>query len=152
MIGLVSEDSQLHYLCRAALTELGHADLLLEIPGPPVGVDQPDILVLDWSPELQVPEALSGNPGARRLYVVEHGQIERLAIAMFELNLGNRAKDRLVLRPDSIENCIAQASHEIRLRSEEKDISVTLRLRDIPASLCFDADFALTPIRWSKCC
>jgi signal transduction histidine kinase len=244
------------------LTELGRADLLLEDHGPRVGVDRPDILVLDWSPELRVPEAFSGNPRTRRLYVVERGQIERAsvtadpstigvlvkpvsrtalklaleqaidllaagpigrpsadpadrddilqcllqaylrlqececdrtnflaramhdfrapltaisgycglflegllggltadqkdvlyrmqrsadrltraAIAVFDLTLGNRAKDRLVLRPDSIENCIEQAIHEIRPRSEEKDISVILRLRSIPANLCFDAD------------
>jgi signal transduction histidine kinase len=67
-------------------------------------------------------------------------RLSRLAVAVFELTLGNRAKDRLVLRPDSIENCIEQAIHEIRPRSEEKDISIILRLRDIPANLCFDAD------------
>ena len=261
MISVVSEDSQLRHLCRVALTELGKEDLLLEHSGPHVGVDQPDILVLDWSPGLPVPDALSENPGVRRLYVVDRGQIEqlvaaapstigvlvkpvsrpalklalehaialsaaapigrpsagpadrddilqcllqaylrlqeydhdrtnflaravydfrapltamsgycglflegllggltadqkdvlyrmqrsadrlsRLAVAVFELTLGNRAKDRLVLRPDSIENCIEQAIHEIRPRSEEKDISIILRLRDIPANLCFDAD------------
>jgi len=261
VIGVVSEDSQLRHLCREALTELGRADLLLENPGPQIGVDQPDILVLDWSRELQAPEAPSENPGVRKLYVVERGPIElslaaapstigvlvkpvsrtvlklaleqaialsaaapvgrlstdpadrddilqcllqaylrlqeydydrtnflaramhdfrapltaisgycglflegllggltadqkdvlyrmqrsadrlsRLAFAVLELTLGNRAKDRLVLRPDSIENCIEQAIHEIRPRSEEKDISIILRLRDIPANLCFDAD------------
>jgi signal transduction histidine kinase len=67
-------------------------------------------------------------------------RLSRLAVAVFELTLGNRAKDRLVLRPDSIENCIEQAVHEIRPRSEKKDISVIIRLRDIPANLCFDAD------------
>jgi signal transduction histidine kinase len=261
VIGVVSEDSQLRHLCRLALTELGKADLLLENSDPHVARDQPDILVLDWSPELRVPDALSDTPGVRRLYVVDRGQIEqlvaaapstigvlvkpvsrpalklaleqaiawsaaapigrpsadpadrddllqcllqaylrlqeydydrtnflarathdfrapltaisgycglflegllggltadqkdvlyrmqrsadrlsRLAVAVFELTLGNRAKDRLVLRPDSIENCIEQAIHEIRPRSEEKDISIILRLRDIPTNLCFDAD------------
>jgi signal transduction histidine kinase len=67
-------------------------------------------------------------------------RLSRSASAVFELTLGNRAKDRLVLRPDSIENCMEQAIHEIRPCSEEKDISIILRLRDIPANLCFDAD------------
>ncbi len=261
MITVISEDSQLRQLCRAALTELGKAGLLLDDAGPDVVVDQTDVLILDWSPERRIPDALSERPGIRRLYVVERGQIERLlaaapfaigvlvkpvsltvlklaleqaialsaaapfgrpsadpadrddilqcllqaylrlqeydydrtnflaravhdfrapltaisgycglflegllgrltadqkdvlyrmqrsadrlsrlAAAVFELTLGNRAKDRLVLRPDSIENCIEQAIYEIRPRSEEKNISIILRLRDIPADLCFDAD------------
>jgi signal transduction histidine kinase len=237
-------------------------ELLQANGGPQVSVNPPDILVLDWSPELRVPDATSVNPGAWRLYMVERGQLEqaaataspstigvlvkpvaktalklafehaialsaaapigrppaepadrdeilqclfqsylrlqeydqdrtnflaraihdfrapltaisgycglflegllggltadqkdvlcrmrrsanrlsRLAVAMFELTLGSRTKDRLVLRPNSIESCIQQAIHEIRPLSEEKDISVILRLRDTPASLCFDAD------------
>jgi signal transduction histidine kinase len=262
MISVVSEDPALRELCRAALTELGRADLWLDSPGPDFGIKQPDILVLDWSAELPVPDALRGHPHARRLYVVDRGQFDlasaaaapsaidvlvkpvsgtalklalqqaivltaappggrpsadpadrdeilqcllqaylrlqeydydrtnflsraihdfrapltaisgycglflegllggltadqkeviyrmqrsanrlsRLAVAMFELTLSNRAKDRFVLRPDSIENCIEQAIHEIRPRSEEKGISITLRLKDLPANLCFDAD------------
>jgi len=262
MIGLVSEDRQLHRLCRELLTELGRADLLPETADTFADSSPPNILILDWSPELRVPGAIAGNQEARRLYLVERGQIDgvsaamtpaaigvlikpvsraalklaleqaitlpasaavarqstdpadrdeilqclllaylrlqeydydrtnflaravndfrapltaisgycglflegllggltpeqkevlyrmqrsayrlsRMAVAMFELTLSRRAKDRLVLRPDCIENCIEQAIHEIRPRSEEKDISITLRLLDVPAHLYFDAD------------
>jgi signal transduction histidine kinase len=67
-------------------------------------------------------------------------KLTRMASAMFQLNVGKRVMRGLNLKDSSLEACVKTALQEIEHLAQDKNLTVTLNVREVQEPLYFDPE------------
>jgi signal transduction histidine kinase len=67
-------------------------------------------------------------------------KLTRMALAMFQLNVGKRVMRGINLKESSLENCVKDAIQEIEHLVSDKNITVALNMSDTQGPVCLDPE------------